>query len=174
MSKEIVRPDGFPLSENEYRQMKRARMSEAATGKLVKTYSEWSLRGAPGEPLDPTMALAIFPTPAKNGYGYVFEPEFLDISSHELPDKYWQEILGLEIPRRVFALEGLQYRQAAELGDQILDQMVSSLMKNIRPSAMILFSRPTHQVEESAYLISPTLIPPSAAFRHIQLYARTF
>lgn len=173
MSREIVRPEGFPISEEEFHEMKKAQMQEILAGRYVNTYSEWCLRGAPGEPPNGfVMALAVFPTPIagepKHIPHYVLETENVSFDPSKNITEYWRDITTLQIPKRVSALEGFQYRQLAEHGDQILEQGMFDLMPELIPSAMIAFFRARNgSSEEAAYLICPTFFPPSAAYRHI-------
>lgn len=173
MTSEIIRPAGFPLPEEEFHELKRGQIQRILSGSYQSTYSEWCLRGAPGESPDKIVSVvAIFPTPAVvelvTEPTYAFEPESLLVRSSRSLVEYWRDVTQLQIPRRVSALEGFQYRQLAEVGDQILQQYIFNLMGELLPTAMVAFfeSRGNGQ-EEAAYLVCPTIIPPSAAFRHI-------
>jgi hypothetical protein len=162
----IERPEGFPLSEEEYRQMRLSKIAEIVDMEHRDTYSEWCLRGAPGK-INPLAALAVFPTIANTSVGYVFEKEELTASGISKDAKeYWQEAKTLALTKRVQSLEQSQYQQATQFGDQILEKMMLPLTKELMPSAIILFSKLPDASEESIFLISPTLIPPSAALKH--------
>lgn len=175
MTIESIRPPGFPLSEEELQEIKRIRMGEILSGRHISTFSEWVLRGVPKEPFNPTVAIGIFPTPAMgiNQAIFVYEPE-IDVyeEDHRPLIEYWKDITTLPYPDRVKSIERLQYRHLVERGDEILQGITMQLMKHLMPSAMIAFSRPKPSSQESAYLICPTFVPPSAAYRHILAQAR--
>lgn len=95
MANEIVRPAGFPLSEEEFHELKREQIQRILSGYYLSTYSEWCLRGAPGEsPEKIVSAVAIFPTPALAELAteptYAFEPEGLLICSSRSLVEYYE------------------------------------------------------------------------------------
>jgi hypothetical protein len=175
MGNERLRPPGFPLSEEELQRLKRLRMAEVIRGVHVSTHSEWILRGIPKEPFRPTVAIGIFPTPAATPRQYILEPEIYSPRDIQKPlIEYWREITALPFPDRVKGLERQNYRQLVEIGDQILEELSLGLARDLLPSSMIVFSKPDANKQESAYLICPTIFPPSAAYRQIQLQARQY
>ncbi len=171
---ERLRPEGFSITEGELRQIKTLRVSEILEGRHLLTYSEWLLRGSPGEPFSPTAVLAFFPVPAATKEKFVYEGDaFIEHDTQEIRDTYWREAAKLSLPRRVVELETKQYQRLAEKGDVMVNQLRSSLMRWLFPSAMVAFSESSKSKQESAYLICPTLIPPTAAFRHFISHARS-
>ena len=176
MSIEGFRPEGFPFSEEELSEARQYRMTEIVNGKYLASYSEWILRGIPKEPWNPIAAVGVFPTLAMSidGPTLMYEPEFAvyDESSHGKLLEHWKQIAGLPYPDRVRGIEQLNYGQLVQRGDQILQQIKSSLARNLMPSAMVVFNRPDLSSQESAYLVSPTIVPPSAAYRFMLDQAR--
>lgn len=170
-----LRPEGFPLSEEEFREMKIDRMRQLVAGEFRDVFSEWLLRGNLGEPFEPTVALAIFPTPATTLTGFIHEPEeeIIGVVSRAIPD-YWQETLSLSLPERVKILEKRNYKDLDERGGSILQLSVTELARNLLPTAMIVFNQPEGSTTESAYLFSPTIISPSAALEFFQNEARRY
>lgn len=175
MKNERFRPPGFPLSEEELQRLKRIRMAEIIKGVHISQYSEWVLRGIPKEPFRPIIAIGIFPTPALTQKQYILEPEIYSPRDTQKPlIGYWKEITTLPFPERVKELERRNYRQLVGAGDQILEELSLDLARDLLPSSMIVFSKPDADKQESAYLICPTILPPSAAYRQIQLQARQY
>jgi len=85
-----LRPEGFPLSEEEFREMKVQRIRQLLVGEFKNTFSEWLLKGNLGEPFKPTVALAIFSTPANTPTKFIYEPEqeVIRVSTRAIGD-YW-------------------------------------------------------------------------------------
>ena len=151
-------------------------MTQIINGEYFSTYSEWLLRGALEASFRPTAVVGIFAMPVVgiNRSPLMYESELAvydEFSSKELLE-YWKEIVGLPYPDRVKAIEQMHYRHFVEQGNQILQQAKSELAMNLMPSAMIVFSQPEPSSQESAYLVAPTIIPPSAVYRFMLDQAR--
>lgn len=173
MSGERLRPEGFPFSEEELQQIKRLRMSEIVVGEHRARYSEWLLRGKLGERFDPSAMLAVFAIPANTNTGYIFETEaFKDPKSLKEIMEYWKDVALLTLPPRVIGVERVNYQGLERIGDRILVDYLNSLIPDVMPPAMVAFSRSDSSNRESAYLFSPTLVPPSAAHRFMVEQAR--
>lgn len=176
MSIESFRPEGFPFSEKELAEARQYRMTQIINGEHFSMYSEWILYGTPREPFNATVAVGIFSTLVAgiNGPTLMYESEVATYneSSHRGLLECWKQIAGLPYPDRIKGLEQLHYGQLVEQGDQILQQVKTSLAIDLMPSAMIVFSKPDSSSQESAYLVSPTIIPPSAAYRFMLDQAR--
>jgi hypothetical protein len=160
------RPDGFPLTEEELSQLRRMRLAELLEGEHSDSFFEWALRDGLGESFAPTAVIGIFPSMVQGGIEPEMEAAVFDSGSVEV---YLRDARGLVMPRRVLSLERFQYRDlAGAAGDQILESLIPRLVQQLMPVAVVVFSRPVGKLDNSAYLISPTLIPPTTAFRYFQ------
>lgn len=172
MSVEI--PPGF--SEEILEELRQNRMSELINGEYEHAFDDWLLAGERGEPFNPSIAIAIFPMPARGG-GIVFLPQYSEYAQdHDPITAYWRRISTLSLPERANEYERKYFKELARRGDAILYANLPSLALKLLPTGLIVFSRPNPQTTtsstESAYLFSPTLVPPSATYRHVQLQAK--
>ena len=164
-----LRPPRFPFTEQRFQQIKQAVMANIIAGKYLGTYDEWVLRGTPKEQLYPTVVLGIFPTPALTVVKYLFEPEVLVIDENHRPiEEYWRDTVALPFPRRAQEYERRNFKNSVKQGDYILQQYLYTLIIKILPSAMMVFGRTPLCDVESAYFISPRIVPPSAVYRHMK------
>jgi len=67
MTSEGKRPEGFPLSEEELRELRRYRLEDLMQGRMTSIFSEWLLKGGLGNQTGPEAIIAVFPTPVKGG-----------------------------------------------------------------------------------------------------------
>ena len=166
-----LRPPGFPFTEQEFQEFKHTAIAGIISGQFRDSmYDDWVLRGKPKEDFTPTVAIAIFPTPALTPLKYIFEHETLFINeNHRSPVEYWRDALLLPFPGRAKAYEELYFRDLVDRGDEILQaSIIDDFIKNILPTAVILFSKTSQSDVESSYLFSPRFIPPSAVYRHMK------
>lgn len=168
LSESVQRPKGFPFSESEFHKIKRANLSRIISGQLQQYYDEWVLRGMPKEPFHPTAAIGIFPTPAMTPDLYTFEPEVLFIDpNHRQAEEYWTDILTLPFTDRVQTYQDKYFADHKGREDEAFKGFLSVCIQNILPSGLVLFSRPGESSEESAYMVSPRFVPPSATYHHL-------
>lgn len=167
LSESVRRPKGFPLSEGEFHKLKQVNLAKIVTGQLQQHYDEWVLRGTPKEPSHPTVAIGIFPTPAMTKESFIFEPEvlFLD-QDHRSIEDYWTDFLTLPFTDRVRAHEDL-YFAGQKSKEEVFKGFLKVCIQNLWPSVIMLFNRPSKSSEESAYMISPRFVPPSATYQHL-------
>lgn len=168
MSAEI--PPG--LSEKDLEEMRKIRMAELLHGDHGNTYDEWILAGKLGEPFDPSVAIALFPMMGK-GRRIIFSPQVDEyVEKHEPITLYWRRLKKLPFPQRAAEYEQKYFKDLVRIGDKILQSYVPFLGMNLMPISIVVFSRPDEQTtlssNESAYLFSPRIIPPSATYRFIQ------
>lgn len=168
LSETLRRPDGFPFSEEEFHKVKQAILRKIINGQLQRQYDEWVLRGVPKEPLHPTVAIGIFPTPAMTEEGFVFEPEVLILDqSHRPIEEYWTDILTLPFTDRVRGYEDLYFARLKGKKGEVFKGFLTVCIQKLLPSGIILFNRPSETSEESAYMVSPRFVPPSATYQHL-------
>lgn len=163
-----LRPAGFPFTEQQFQQIKQKAMADIITGQYLNTYDEWVLRGTPKEQLNQTVVLGIFPTPALTPVKYLFEPEVLVVDENHRPiAEYWKDTVALPFTKRAHEYEQRYFKDLVNYGDYILQKYLYTLIGNILPSAMMLFGRTNQSDVESAYLIAPRIVPPSAVYKHM-------
>jgi len=171
---EIILPSG--ISDKDIQIMRQMRMEELINFKRTDTYSEWVLAGELHESFNPSVALALFPMAAKRkGSGTVFKiiPQISEyVENHEPIITYWKRIQALNLPQRAMEYEAKYFERLSQVGDQVLNAFLPNLGINLMPTAMVVFSRPDPHIvtaaEESVFLFCPTVIPPTATFRHLQ------
>ena len=168
LSETVRRPKGFPYSEREFHQVKLVNLTKIITGQLQQHYDEWVLRGTPKEPFHPTVAIGIFPTPAMTDDLFVFEPEVLFLDPNHRPiEEYWTDFLTLSFTDRVQDYQNLYFAGQKGKEEEVFKGFLTVCIQNILPSGIMLFSRPIVSSEESAYMVSPRFVPPSATYQHL-------
>lgn len=155
----------FILPPEQITKIKQGNIEGIVAGEHIDTHSEWLLEGSLNEEFNPTIAVAFFPDIFYAG----FTP---DKPSSEGLLEYRKKINKIILPNRILALERSQYQQYSERGDEILNRLLPAARLNLMPIAMIVFSQPSKSGTESAYLMCPIIIPPSAAFRFIKKNSR--
>lgn len=135
-------------------------------------YSEWMLRGTLGEPFEPTCILAVFPTLEGSHELFLLA---LTADGVRPAIEYWRDVAALDLPERVLVLETFDYAVYGDIpgqGQTILDEMSTQVLAPGLPSTMVLFNKPKNGELESAYLLAPTLVPPSVALKQITELAK--
>ncbi len=150
-------------------------MANIVNGRLDNYYDDWVLRGKPRELLTPTVALAIFPTPALTPEKYILEPEALIVAQDHRPIiEYWKDAVSLPFSERAAVFEQTYFRELVAGGEQLLLESMDIFSTNLTPSAMVLFGTTGESKVESAYLIAPRFIPPSAIYNHMKAQANIY
>ena len=89
---------------------------------------------------------------------------------------YWLVVSQLALTERVKDIEAANYQRYPDIianGEFIMAYMSRKVLAPILPSSLVLFGQPAEDTHESAYLIAPTLIPPSVALRQITTFAES-
>ena len=126
-------------------------------------YSEWLLRGAPGEQYNPVALVAAF-------YAGKQTSIMIQQLATTKPVSYFQDqVLAATLPERVQAMEQAQYQQICPPFDQaIFHARATELALNLRPAGIVVFSQPTPTATESIYLYSDNLVHPSQTLLYVQ------
>lgn len=144
------------------------KISETNVARIVELkeadkYSEWLLKGQLGETYFPVAVVAAFYA------GETISIMYKSIWTAKQLDDYKQQIATLELPERVRQREREQYQfLVTNVGERLFFRLAPQFSLNLRPSSVLVFSDPGNTKEESVYLISPTLAPPSPALRFIK------
>jgi hypothetical protein len=164
------------FSEEDFIQFRQHQMVDLISGKYQDFYSEWIMSGVLGEKFSPSVAIALFPMPHISPGHEIIVPQVLPFTQdHDSLFYYWNRIREMKLPQRAADYEHIYFAGLAGYEDEILKQSIRGIVRNFMPTAMVVFSRPTpeikHVSDESAYLFCPTIVPPSAVYRHVIQYA---